>query len=443
MNKQLCLLLIFCSTILVLSCTTIHQKNSQKQQVQSAHKGRRIVVEKLPDIEGSQAATPIQLAAFSTLALEELTAQNWLLTTLTDRGPNANSSNQQRPFAAPQFVPSIIMVNFNPQTNRAQFLKRIPFTLPNGKNVTGLPNVVKEEMPINLQNQTLLPDPNGLDTEGLVKAQDGSYWVCEEYGPSIVHFSSSGEWLARFVPHGKLIPGMIKTKDLLPKELADRQTNRGFEGVALAGKLLYAFMQSPHKKKSQTVRIIEFDIYRERVIGEYAYIMPDSGVDKIGDVQALGNGQFLIIELDSLMGATSQKFLKILDLKNASNLHLNEHSKKISKLLKKTGQTLEDLSAVDLEALEIKAAASKKVANLILAGFNYSSKAEGLAIAKDRQTVLVVNDNDFNLTGEYDPVSKILGLKNEPTEILKFKLSQPIAVSNTPITEAKTEAKHD
>lgn len=412
---------LFGGTLSSLSCTTTQttvQKSQDQalpaQQIQLGHQSQRIKVENLPIIEESAADTPIQLAAFSSLVLEELTPEKWLLTAVTDRGPNTNSNHQRRSFAIPQFSPSLIQLNYNPQTKRARFLKRLPLTLPKGQRVTGLPNNVAEEMPIDLQNRPLPPDPNGLDIEGLVKAQDGSYWVSEEYGPSLVHFSKSGEWLARYVPQGHVVPGMIKTKDILPKKLAHRRPNRGFEAVAREGNLLYAFMQSPLTKKSQTIYIIEFDMEQEKVTGEYAYIMTDPQVEKIGDAQSLGNGQFLIIELDDLIGSKSKKYLKLLDLKNATNL-----------LKEPVGQ--------------VSSATSRTVINLTAVGFDYAQKAEGLELAKDRSTVLIVNDNDFNLSGELDPVGKTLGLKNEPTEIFIFKLSQPLTTADRSWREVQHE----
>ena len=39
----------------------------------------------------------------------------------------------------------------------------------------------------------LSPNPHGLDTEGLVRTGDGTFWVVEEYGPSILKINRQGK----------------------------------------------------------------------------------------------------------------------------------------------------------------------------------------------------------------------------------------------------------
>ncbi|KAL8816672.1 MAG: hypothetical protein Q9223_004362, partial [Gallowayella weberi] len=45
-----------------------------------------------------------------------------------------------------------------------------------------------------------------LDTEGLVLARDGSYWISDEYGPYIYHFGRSGKLLTAIQPPAAYIP---------------------------------------------------------------------------------------------------------------------------------------------------------------------------------------------------------------------------------------------
>jgi hypothetical protein len=73
---------------------------------------------------------------------------------------------------------------------------------------------------------TLAKDPDGYDPEGLVAMPDGSFWVSDEYGPFITHFTAQGEELARLSP--------FKTgPEALPAELKNRVPNRGMEGLTL------------------------------------------------------------------------------------------------------------------------------------------------------------------------------------------------------------------
>ena len=49
-------------------------------------------------------------------------------------------------------------------------------------------------------------DPNGVDTESLaLDRRDGSLWLGEEYGPSILHVAADGTILMRLVPGGRTI----------------------------------------------------------------------------------------------------------------------------------------------------------------------------------------------------------------------------------------------
>ena len=41
-----------------------------------------------------------------------------------------------------------------------------------------------------------------LDTEGIVRSHDGTFWLVDEYGPSLVHVSARGRVLTRYVPKG-------------------------------------------------------------------------------------------------------------------------------------------------------------------------------------------------------------------------------------------------
>src|SRR5262249_26789499 len=91
-------------------------------------------------------------------------------------------------------------------------------------------------------SEYLPTDPYGLDTEGIARdPRDGSYWVSEEYRPSIVHLDRNGVMRERIVPSGSeaLDTGAGPLSDfygaaaqpaldgLLPAEYKARRTNRG------------------------------------------------------------------------------------------------------------------------------------------------------------------------------------------------------------------------
>ena len=92
-----------------------------------------------------------------------------------------------------------------------------PATFPGDSSaITGFRNLAALALDDNMYLQTsdstigpaFLPtDPYGLDTEGLQRdPRDGSYWLSDEYRPSIVHLDRHGVMLQRIVPIGNGAP---------------------------------------------------------------------------------------------------------------------------------------------------------------------------------------------------------------------------------------------
>jgi Esterase-like activity of phytase len=111
----------------------------------------------------------------------------WLV---SDRGPNglgAVGSQRRRTFPMPEFSPVILRVQT--QGDSVNVLESIPILSQHGKPVRGLANTEgRDEVPYDSSTQTQLHyNPNGLDTEGLVRTLAGDFWLCDEYSPSIVH----------------------------------------------------------------------------------------------------------------------------------------------------------------------------------------------------------------------------------------------------------------
>ena len=64
-------------------------------------------------------------------------------------------------------------------------------------------------MPYDYSAQSKLQyNPNGLDTEGLVRTSAGDFWLCDEYSPSIVHVDQIGKVLKRYIPEGLTLDGV-------------------------------------------------------------------------------------------------------------------------------------------------------------------------------------------------------------------------------------------
>lgn len=325
--------------------------------------------------------------------------------TVTDRGPNGQikvDGKKRRTFPVPGFDPAIVKVRVSGDT--VKVVEALPLTTSSGKPVTGLPNQEgRDEAPYTYDAKTALPyDANGLDTEGIVRAQDGSFWLVDEYGPSLVHVSAHGKVLKRYVPEGlKLTGADYPVAEALPGILSHRKGNRGFEGLArLPGGDLVMAVQSPLSvpdeeagDASRTTRLLRFSPKKQAVTAEYAYRFDavevvDPGEDdtselKISSVVAVGRDRLLVeertdkaarlqtVKLDrsaDILGhqwddATTQPSLEQLDDPAASGVPV----------LKK--RLLVDLDAID----------------------GVPDKIEGVARV-NRYTLALINDNDFGMT---------------------------------------------
>ena len=118
-----------------------------------------------------------------------------------------------------------------------EIVESVPIIGQSGKPVTGLSNLKDiDEPPYNYSAKELLPvNPNGLDTEGLVRTSTGEFWIAEEYGPSLVHVAKDGKAVKRYVPADSKLEGTdYPLAKVLPAIYNKRKTNRGFEGLAIS-----------------------------------------------------------------------------------------------------------------------------------------------------------------------------------------------------------------
>ncbi|RRR86436.1 esterase-like activity of phytase family protein [Streptomyces sp. RP5T] len=345
--------------------------------------------------------------------------------TVTDRGPNGQikvGGTKRRTFPVPGFDPAIVRIRVCGDTVRV--LDAIPITTSSGKAVTGLPDQRgRDEAPYDHNALTALPyNPNGLDTEGVVRAPDGTFWLVDEYGPSLVHVSARGRVLTRYVPEGLNLTGAdYPVVEALPSVLLHRKINRGFEGLAqLPGGDLVLAVQSPLSlpdtgagEASRTVRLLRFSPRKKAVTAEYAYRFdPVNVVDpseddtselKISSVVAVGGDRLLVEERTDKAAR-----LQLVRLDRSANL---------------LGRSWDDDTASpSLEQLDDPAAsgvpvlAKKLVVDLgTVAGV--PGKIEGVARVDD-DTLALINDNDFGMTdgtGAFDADGRLVDSGVETT----------------------------
>jgi len=397
----------------------------------------------------------IRLGGLSGLWLESIDPGTGRQTyvTVPDRGPNGDTSDvdgdgeEERPFALPDYQARVVRFELDPATGKVTLLSQILLTQSDGVTpITGLPNIPGvDEEPVDLWGNHLRYDPFGADLEGIAIASDGSYWMVDEYRPSIYHFDPEGVLIDRLVPVGTGSlggkPAGTYGTETLPAEYALRRRNRGFEGMALdptAG-LLYGFIQTPLENPdrsasdaSDVIRVLAIDLVTGSPVSEYVYLLEapdhrDGKVDKIGDAAYAGNGEFFSLERDSSAASFAKKYIFHLDLKGATNL-LDPTAPDLL-----PGRTLEEHTADDLAELGIVPIHKRKVANLPSLGYAAGDKPEGLALLPGGD-LAVLNDNDFALADAEIPVDGTILINPDPIPVqlglIEFSIGNGLDPSN-------------
>jgi hypothetical protein len=287
----------------------------------------------LPLLGVTAAGQEILLGGFSGLFYEGMDdSGRHIFVTHPDRGPNPRSQDvdgdgaNERPFALPNFQPVIVRLALDAATGNVEILEQIGLARPDGTPLTGLPNLAgaaglayADEEPVDLLGNPLELDLLGADLEGIVRAEDGTYWLVDEYRPAIYHFGGDGVLIARYVPEGSNSEeaGVAVGEEALPAIYAQRRANRGFEAVARRDGILYAFIQSTldnpddaedrASKAANLVRILAFDTSAGQTVGEYFYRLDGGDVELIADAVAAPDGSLLVMERDEDAGAAARK----------------------------------------------------------------------------------------------------------------------------------------
>ncbi len=268
-----------------------------------------------------------------------------------------------------------------------------------------------------------------LDPESFVQMPDGSFWLGEEFGPSLVHFSARGEVLEKPVD----IPIMPKLRPFArgspfyrtpdhpdlrflrdPKtrdELANLPRSGGIEGLALNpnGTRAYAAVEKGlHDDPLGQRRIIlEFEPGRRSFTGNHwMYLVDDPGVS-IASLEAIDNRTLLVIERDSAEGNKAKT-------KRIYRVELG----RVSERGFLTKQLVCDLLNID-DSQGLTHSEKGAVGLGQYYRFPYVTPESLLVI--DNQTLLLVNDNNFPMSTGRRP-SKT----PDDNEFIRLRLHTPL-----------------
>src|SRR5918995_151582 len=159
-----------------------------------------------------------------------------------------------------------------------------------------------------------------LDIESLRVAKDGTLWFGDEFGPFLVHTDATGKVLQAPIP----LPGVQSPQNpfLADPDAWTLRASRGFEGTALSidGKRLYPMLEgAPRNDPDPRRRVLnEFDLRSQTYTGRTWQYRVDAAFPDavIGDLTALDQHRFVLIERDDAQGADAlQKKVYLVDLR--------------------------------------------------------------------------------------------------------------------------------
>lgn len=326
---------------------------------------------------------------------------------LTDRGSNvAGQLANSIIIGKPDFDPQI--GKFRLKDGKLVLEQVIELKNAAGTKLNGLPNPVgmgaSGETAYDLNGAVIAPSADGIDSEGLVRAADGSFWISDEYGPHIAHFDATGRTIERINPFGSGTGGRK-----IPAVFANRRANRGMEGLAITpdGKTLVGMMQSPMYNPSKAavtnslvLRILTFDI-ATGATKQYAYLMDNTTLTGVSDIVAVNATTFLTIERDGLFGGAATNpamFKKVFKIDLSTGTDISDATDGATGKLY-GGKTVEELNnAAGLQAAGVTPVTKILVLDLLkdLPAVYPHDKAEGLALLPGN-ILVISNDDDFGV----------------------------------------------
>jgi hypothetical protein len=346
---------------------------------------------------------------------------------LTDRGPNVDGPNSTKVEPLPSFTPAIGKFTFD-DDGQAQLVATIPLKAKDGSPMNGLENTVADagETITDMNGVTLPKSANGLDSEGLVAASDGTFWVSDEYGPFIVHFDRTGREISRLSPYD----------GTLPAELKFREPNKGMEGLTITpdGRTLVGIMQAAltidgsKQAKSKNIpftRIVTYDL-RTHAVHEYAYVLdnPATTGTAVSEITAISSTKFIVDERDGKMEPGAYKKFYEIDLAKATDIGPSAHVAN-AHYDATYGLQVDGVGALEflftdasqstqgqaiLTANHITPVTKKSFLDLgglvtrldPTGGFFGHDKVEGIDLFDNGRKLLVANDSDFGIDGLAD-----------------------------------------
>ena len=252
-----------------------------------------------------------------------------------------------------------------------------------------------------------------LDIESVRRDRNGNLWFGEEFGPFLVKTDASGT-VQKVIQTPNVLglgsnPFVQSPSSPISTGAVNLPGSGGFEGMALnaSGTKLHTMLERPLTTDTDQKRLLvqEFDLATETFNGNWFGYKLDAAGTNIGDMTAIDDSRFLVIERNGGTATSGTPFKKI---------YLIDSSQKDADGFARKTELVDLMNIADPDDLNGDGST--------VFTFPYVTIEDVLIL--DSQTLLVVNDNNF-------PGGGGRNLLSDNTEFLKIGLTAPIPEPGT------------
>jgi hypothetical protein len=241
-----------------------------------------------------------------------------------------------------------------------------------------------------------------LDVESIRRDRRGNYWFGDEFGPYLVKTDANGTVQRPAIP----LPGVFAPENvavLAGTTAANLAGSGGFEGMAInrSGTRLYTLLEKTVAGDAAgQLRIDEFDVDAEAFTGTRWFYPLDAAGTAIGDMTAVDDERFIVIERNGGTATSGTPFKKLflIDLAGVP-----------------PGGTVTKTELVDLMAVADPHDLDRDGSTTFTLPY---VTIENVLVLNER-TLLVVNDNNF-------PYGGGRALASDATEFARIALPRPL-----------------
>ncbi|MGE0860385.1 MAG: esterase-like activity of phytase family protein [Gammaproteobacteria bacterium] len=245
------------------------------------------------------------------------------------------------------------------------------------------------------------------DIEAVRQDKHGNLWFGDEFGPFLVKTDATGKVLRQEIA----MPGVQSPQNpFLGGATPNLGRSSGFEGMAInpAGDKLYTLLEGTVSGDPvKSLRINEFDVETEAyTAANFLYQLETDGTN-IGDMTAIDDHRFLVIERNGATGTSGVPFKKIYlaDTTGVAN----------GGFVKKT-ELVDLMNVADPHDLNGDGSTT----------FTFPFVTIEDVLLLDAQTLLVINDNNY-------PGGGGRGNFADNTEFLRIGLAQPVPLPGSAV----------